>query len=574
MIPDELQVPGYDIEERIGKGGMASVYRARQHTFDRHVALKVLKPDLSEDESFCQRFVQESLIVAKLHHSHIVQVYDVGEFQNNFYIAMEYLNGGDLNSRLAKGVAIKDTIQIVRQAASALDFAHNKGIIHRDIKPDNIMFREDGAAVITDFGIAKELDSDMNLTQTGLIVGTPKYMSPEQIRGDVATAQADIYALGILLFQCLTDKVPFDGQDMVSTAYKHFNEPVPQLPPLVAAFQPIVERMLEKDPANRYSRAKDIVDALDELSGENKKSESTNLDITREFDNPESQLDPTVVHPYNQDTQAQTKVSKGSDTHLDDTVAIAADAMPDKPLSIEPKTARRSFSTPVLAGLGVSATAAIILVYTNLSGAPDIVNAPDAVAEIEAPSANTLTSTDDETTHLLSDDQKITIERLLAEASKDIKAQRLKKPDANNAFNKLQRVLNIDVNNSAATAAMEQIAEEYAKLADQALSRRQFVAANIFLEDARSASPDLNLIHIIQNKLDAQKSKDDQAIANIQSMERSLRIDGLIRSAQIDEDEGRLRSPTDDNALDKYLRVLELDPHHKVALAKVDKLKP
>ena len=428
MVPEDLQVPGYDIEERIGRGGMASVYRARQHTFDRDVALKVLKPDLSEDESFCQRFVQESLIVAKLHHSNIVQVYDVGEFQNNFYIAMEYLHGGDLNSRLKQGLAIRETINIIKQSASALDFAHRKNIIHRDIKPDNIMFREDGAAVITDFGIAKEVDSDMNLTQTGLIVGTPKYMAPEQIRGGSPTPQADIYSLGILLFQCLTDQLPFVGKDMVSTAYKHFNDPVPELPPVVAVFQPILERMLAKSPEDRYERADEIVEALDELTGNTEQNQLTNLDITKDFVPPESDMDPTLVHFHNEETGETASIA-------DDVTVLAASKTPAKTAPSKAEAAanepeqradnsnRSSSVMPIAAAVAVMCIGAAGYFMLNSGG--ESVDKPQPQPVISATKEQQQSA------------GEITVKRLLDEAQTDIAAKRLKRPASNNAFDKL-----------------------------------------------------------------------------------------------------------------------------------------
>lgn len=545
-MTDEFQVPGYDIKERIGRGGMASVYRARQHTFDRDVALKVLKPDLSEDESFCQRFVQESLIVAKLHHSHIVQVYDVGEFQNKFFIAMEYLHGGDLNTRLNKGISVNETIEIIRQAASALDFAHQKGIIHRDIKPDNIMFREDGAAVLTDFGIAKELDSDINLTQTGLIVGTPKYMAPEQIRGDKADAKADIYSLGILLFQCLTNHVPFDGKDMIATAYKHFNEPVPELPALVAAFQPIVNRMLAKHPDERYARGKDIVAALDEL-GQKTRTSATNLELTKAFVPPPSNLDPTLVH-------GQTE------SHLDETEMTHATQPPPK------NTAKKPAKVPVIAiGGGAAGLAAIALVAIfAMQGKP--------TQESPAPAVEPLASevsVDTGSTELSAND-KITIDRLLAEAQIDIQAKRLTKPDSNNALNKLQRVLAINPSQAEALAAMEQIAEEYVKLAEQAIATRDFDLAEAQLASATRAAPTLGLIAVMRDKLASATEAKAAKQASISLMEQSLVIQGLLESAAIDVEEGRTHRPDGDNAAEKYRRVLSLDPdnveaHEKLA---------
>jgi serine/threonine protein kinase len=279
VIPKELRIPGYDIEVLLGKGGMAAVYKARQQSFGREVALKVLNPAAEDLAEFSRRFLQESSIVAKLHHSHIVQVYDVGQYDNYFYISMEYLHGGDLSGKLNEGLSLKDTVKIITQLADALDFAHRKNIIHRDIKPANVMFREDGAAVLTDFGIAKELESQAELTQAGVVIGTPRYMSPEQIRGDKVDHRADIYSLGIVFYRCLTNYVPFDGKDMLTTAYLQDNEPVPLLPPEVACFQPIINRMLEKSPDARFQRGRDVVDALDELDKSAYPADLTNLAV-------------------------------------------------------------------------------------------------------------------------------------------------------------------------------------------------------------------------------------------------------------------------------------------------------
>lgn len=279
MIPKELRIPGYDIEVLLGKGGMAAVYKARQQSFGREVALKVLNPAAEDLAEFSRRFLQESSIVAKLHHSHIVQVYDVGQYDNYFYISMEYLHGGDLSGKLNEGLSLKDTVKIIKQLADALDFAHRKNIIHRDIKPANVMFREDGAAVLTDFGIAKELESQAELTQAGVVIGTPRYMSPEQIRGDKVDHRADIYSLGIVFYRCLTNYVPFDGKDMLTTAYLQDNEPVPLLPPEVACFQPIINRMLEKAPEARFQRGREVVDALEELDRDTYQADLTNLAV-------------------------------------------------------------------------------------------------------------------------------------------------------------------------------------------------------------------------------------------------------------------------------------------------------
>ena len=259
----DLEIPGYDINERIGSGGMASVYRASQSNFQRDVALKVLRQDLGSDEKYSERFVQESQIIAKLHHSHIVQVYDVGQFKNLFYVAMEFLSGRNLSEMLRQQrVDRTRAVRIFSQIASALDYSHQKGIVHRDVKPDNIMFRDDGAAVLTDFGIAKDTDAAMELTQTGTIMGTPKYMSPEQIRGGTVSPCSDLYSLGVVFYQMLTGGVPYSGATLVEVAVKHLNEPIPTLDDELAHFQPIIDKILAKKPEERYLRGKEILNDL------------------------------------------------------------------------------------------------------------------------------------------------------------------------------------------------------------------------------------------------------------------------------------------------------------------------
>ncbi len=551
MIPEDLHIPGYDFEELIGTGGMASVYRARQHTFDRDVAIKVLSPDLSEDGGFSERFIQESLIVAKLHHSNIVQVYDVGEFNDHFYIAMEYLHGGDLSDRLKQGgLDLKEILSIIRQAASALDFAHRKNIVHRDIKPDNVMFREDGAAVITDFGIAKEVGSDLNLTQTGLVIGTPKYMAPEQIRGKKVDHRVDIYALGILFYRCLVGKVPFDG-DMVTITYKHVNDPVPALPAKVGGLQAVLNKMLEKEPKNRFQTGKELVVALE------------NLDLSK-LDRSSFSLDdePTVLRPRAskpQDRESTRFVPRRPAAPVDDPLQ----ALADSPLSNETLTEaentspRKSSSFLWFAG-GMALVAAIAAAFVLYPPGDKTLPTPESASAVPS-----------KTQQVKDANRQITIDRLIKEAQADIQAKRLKKPDANNAFNKLRRVLSLDPQHVAALAAMEQIAEEYVKMADAEIAQHNLPQAQEYLDHASSAAPNLDLIAVIEGKLlaEAQAKLDQQA--NIASMEQTLVVQGLLESAAFAEAEGRLFKPRGDSAVDKYQRVLEIDPNNKTARKKL-----
>src|SRR5690606_30841850 len=211
-----IGIPGYTILSELGKGGMATVYLAIQECFGRKVALKVMDPNLLIDNTFGERFLREAHIVAGLSHPHIIAVYDVGVHENYHFIAMEYHSGGDLQGRITQGLSPEDTITIIQQTALALDYAHKKGYIHRDVKSDNILIREDGSAVLTDFGIAKPQAASIQITHVGKVVGNPKYMSPEQARGARIGSRSDIYSLGIILFEALAGEVPFDGNGPIA----------------------------------------------------------------------------------------------------------------------------------------------------------------------------------------------------------------------------------------------------------------------------------------------------------------------------------------------------------------------
>lgn len=260
-----MDIPGYSIQSTIGKGGMASVYLAVQESFGREVAIKVMSPQLLTDESFAKRFLREAKIVAQLNHPHIVPVYDVGQTGDWHYMAMEFVGGGHLKQRIREGLSPGEAERVLREMAAALDYAGERGFVHRDVKPDNIMFREDGSAVLMDFGIARAADSDEQMTRMGTVVGTPRYMSPEQHRGGDIDARADIYSLGVLFFEMLTGKPPFSGDDPMAIGIAHIREPIPRLPRELRRYQSLLKRLLAKDPEERFQRGQQIIEALEAM---------------------------------------------------------------------------------------------------------------------------------------------------------------------------------------------------------------------------------------------------------------------------------------------------------------------
>lgn len=257
-----MHIPGYQIERELGQGGMAIVYLALQESLHRHVALKVIKPILTTDEEFAHRFLREGRIIAQLNDPHIVTVYDIASHDNTYYLSMEYLPGGTLQQRIRDGLPLKEALSIASAIASALHYAHRRNIIHRDIKPQNILFRENGSPVLTDFGIAKTLGGATIMTRTGLSIGTPRYMSPEQIRGQTVDARADLYSLGVLLYEMLTGNVPYTAEDSFALAMMHVTAPIPELPAKLARFQPLLGKLLEKNPDQRFQNGQEVVAAL------------------------------------------------------------------------------------------------------------------------------------------------------------------------------------------------------------------------------------------------------------------------------------------------------------------------
>lgn len=258
----------YEIIKTIGEGGMANVYLANDTILDRKVAIKVLRGDLSNDEKFIRRFQREALSVSNLSHPNIVEVYDVGEEDGQYYIVMEYIEGKTLKQLLKKRetLTLPEVIDIMLQLTDGLAHAHESYIIHRDIKPQNIMILDNGLVKITDFGIAMALNATQ-LTQTNSVMGSVHYLPPEQANGKSATVKSDIYSLGILMYELITGSVPFKGDNAVEIALKHMKEKIPSIrkqnPTIPQSVENIVIKATAKNPRNRYDSVKEMHDDLE-----------------------------------------------------------------------------------------------------------------------------------------------------------------------------------------------------------------------------------------------------------------------------------------------------------------------
>lgn len=267
MSSSPTQLGKYRIESEIGRGGMGIVYRAYDPTLDRPVAIKVLPPHLAGEKEFVRRFLREARAAARLHHPNVIAIHDIGEADGTYYFVMDYLPGPSLKTYIEEReqLANADILSILAQLAGALDYAHNSGLIHRDIKPGNIVFDERGRPVLTDFGLVKATQ-ESQLTASGTYIGTPHYMAPEQVTGATVTPAADQYALAIVAFKLLTRHLPFDAGTTPATLYQQVHEPPPPpsayCPELPVAVDSVLRRALSKQPEARYASCREFANAL------------------------------------------------------------------------------------------------------------------------------------------------------------------------------------------------------------------------------------------------------------------------------------------------------------------------
>jgi tRNA A-37 threonylcarbamoyl transferase component Bud32/DNA-binding NarL/FixJ family response regulator len=264
-----VRIRGHRCLRRLAVGGSSSVFLAEHESTGRQLVLKVFRqvPDVVDSSQSFDRFLREFELIAHLRHPNIAQIYDLGVADDHLYLAMEYFAGGDLRARMDRPLAWRDALGYLRQMAEALAALHRLGLLHRDVKPGNVLLREDGSIAFNDFGLARQLGLESDITGARAIFGTPHYMSPEQGRGLPLDERSDLYSLGIVLYEMLTGTKPFQAETPLAVIYKHANEPVPALPEDLAHLQELLESMLAKRPAGRVASAVTLVGRIDEILG-------------------------------------------------------------------------------------------------------------------------------------------------------------------------------------------------------------------------------------------------------------------------------------------------------------------
>ena len=267
-----MDVPGFEIKKTIGKGGMGTAYLAIQESLGRQVVLKTMNTSQADQTDFLERFLNEGRIVAALRHPHIITIFDIGATDDVVYMSMEYVDGGDLKDKIQLSCSEEEALYVVEGIASALEFAHEEGVIHRDVKPANILYRSDGTPLLSDFRIAKQTKVDTELTSTGTILGSPFYMSPEQAEGHKVDGRADIYSLGIIFYEMLTGERPYPGDSAIKIIVQHIQSPIPTLPDEFKEYQALLNLMLAKNRENRFPSAGTVAEYIREIRAKKEQS--------------------------------------------------------------------------------------------------------------------------------------------------------------------------------------------------------------------------------------------------------------------------------------------------------------
>ena len=264
LKPGSVVAGRYEILQLLGEGGMGAVFKAMDRQLDRLVALKVIRPELAGHPTVLSRFKQELLLARQVTHRNVIRIFDLGVADGLHFITMDFVQGRDLNALLEeRKFKPEETVKIIRQVAEALDAAHAESVVHRDLKPHNIMLTEAGKVYVMDFGLARSVEAS-GITRTGALLGTPTYMSPEQAKGTAVDTRSDLFSLGIIFYEMLTGRRPFEAESVSELISLHVGAPRPKLPPALAEYQGLLDRMVAVEPRDRFRGAEELIEAIDQ----------------------------------------------------------------------------------------------------------------------------------------------------------------------------------------------------------------------------------------------------------------------------------------------------------------------
>ncbi len=473
-----MEIPGYEVKRTIGRGGMATVFLAIQQSLDREVVLKCLDTTHDESGDFFERFLKEGRIIASLRHPHIVTIFDIGTADEMVYIAMEYVDGGDLRAKIENRLAPVRGLEVVNKVGQALEYAHKKGIVHRDVKPANILFHSDGTPLLSDFGIAKDFSVDNELTSTGTILGSPFYMSPEQAEGLPVDGRTDIYSLGVIFYEMLTGQKPYEGDSAIKVIMQHIQSPVPQLPPELDQFQPLLERLMAKD---RDQRISDATELLEEVAS------------VRE--------------------EVEGKKGRGMMTLHTLKLPLSTRAMRARRDAV---TGRGSKTLRLLALIGVMAVVlgglgAYIVAQINKPPAL-LVRTPPPIPPPAANAGGAATATRPENGGPIDKQQAARALEWLARNS--LRQDRLMSPPADNAHYYFSRLLELNPDNEAARQGFSAIAERFVVLAEEEFSRRNYGKAQAYITLGLQVEPENRGLATLRSMIETREKTFLESVAD------------------------------------------------------------
>ena len=531
----DINIPGYRLIEEIGAGGMAKVYLGEQILLERKVAIKILHQRLSaESEEFKQRFITEGRVLAKLQHDNIVSIIDIGEADNMLYMVMEYVENGTLTDWLKRQeLTVDQAIQICSKIGLALHATHIKHIVHRDLKPSNILIHDINTPLLTDFGIARQTDQDQGLTQTGHVLGTLQYMSPEQIRGMHVDHRSDIYALGLLFYRLLAGRLPFVANSQYDLSRLQCEEPPPPLPPHLADIQPVIDAMLAKNPEDRFQSCIEFCKAVQNLTITGDEYASELEGETRKYDS--SQLSAQSFRsrrhtgPYS-DRHSNRYSGRHSDqfSSRTDTRASGAYEQTRKMTGQQSSAGSERLKKFLILGLPalllvVAAGLYFTIWYVPSSG--------------------------------LSDADQRRVENYLRRVDADLLKLQIDSPPEDNAVFDLRKALALAPEYKPALDRAREIAEFYETDARDLMDANKPEEA---LEDIRRG---LDIDPEYENLMQLEQ----EITTMLAEQQRQADIAEALRLAADYQAQGMLTAPEETNAYSAYKEVLELDPQHRAA---------
>ncbi len=441
---------------------MATVYLAIQESLNRPVVLKIMNPVKTDTEEWHERFLSEGRLIASLHHPNIVTIYDIGISGQHLYISMEFIDGGDLKKRMELPIPADECLEYLIKIGSALGAAHKHGIVHRDVKPANILFRDEDTPLLTDFGIAKQIDMDIDLTSTGIFLGSPNYVSPEQAEGLAVDGRSDIYSLGCIFYEMLTGMKPYQSDSVIEIVIKHKQEPIPQLPEEYKEFQPLLERMLAKKRDDRFSDCAAMIEYIREIKQQYQhRPQSTDFDVT------------VADRP--------------------------ADMGDDRPVKKLNSTLLVALSIAILINIGLK------VVEMKIKG-PDknqaeittqtALNDPASDSTSASPGPGDMTDTGEIAA------SPAVKKALLWLGRQSLEDFRLTYPPKDNAYYYFGKLLEAEPDSREAKTGMLMIAERYAILADQSLAKNDYEKSRAYINIGLQIDPDNDSLQSLSSLID------------------------------------------------------------------------